>query len=39
MLLTRLDWAIIVASIVVSFIPALYLARRAGQSTSEFFAS
>ncbi|HEX4934368.1 MAG TPA: hypothetical protein VFV33_14355, partial [Gemmatimonadaceae bacterium] len=39
MLLTGLDWAIVVASIVVSFIPALYLARRAGKSTSEFFAS
>ena len=39
MLLTGLDWAIIVLSIVVSFIPALWMARRAGKSTSEFFTS
>jgi Na+/proline symporter len=39
MLLTGLDWAIVVASIVVSFIPALWMARRAGKDTSEFFAS
>ena len=36
---TALDWAIVVASIVVSFIPALVLARRAGASTDEFFTS
>ena len=34
-----LDWAIIVASVVISFIPALVLARRAGSSTAEFFTS
>ena len=39
MLLTGLDWAIVVVSIVVSFIPALWMARRAGKDTSEFFTS
>jgi len=38
-LLTPLDWVIVVASIVVSFIPALWMARRAGSSTAEFFTS
>lgn len=37
--LTTLDWAIILASIVVSFLPALFFARRAGSSTAEFFTS
>ena len=39
MQLTSLDWAIVVASIVVSFLPAILLARRAGSSTAEFFTS
>ena len=39
MQLTTLDWLIVLASIVVSFIPALVLARRAGSSTAEFFTS
>jgi Na+/proline symporter len=39
MSLTALDWAIVVASIVVSFIPAVLLMRRAGESTAEFFTS
>jgi Na+/proline symporter len=39
MLLTTLDWVIEEASIVVSFIPAIVLARRAGSSTAEFFTS
>jgi len=39
MRLTLLDWAIVVASVVISFIPALLLARRAGSSTAEFFTS
>jgi SSS family solute:Na+ symporter len=39
MLLTPLDWVIVGASIVVSFLPALWLARRAGSSTAEFFTS
>ena len=39
MQLTTLDWLIVLASIVVSFIPAVVLARRAGSSTAEFFTS
>ncbi|HXG43866.1 MAG TPA: sodium:solute symporter family protein [Gemmatimonadales bacterium] len=39
MRLTALDWIIILASIVLSFIPAVLLARRAGSSTLEFFTS
>jgi len=39
MRLVPLDWLIVVASIVISFIPALLLARRAGSSTAEFFTS
>ncbi len=34
-----LDWAIVVASIVICFIPPIVLARRAGSSTAEFFTS
>ncbi|HXI20821.1 MAG TPA: sodium:solute symporter family protein, partial [Gemmatimonadales bacterium] len=37
--LAPLDWAVVLASIVLSFIPALVLARRAGTSTAEFFTS
>jgi solute:Na+ symporter, SSS family len=37
--LTTLDWIIVVASIVVSFLPAVFLAKRAGSSTAEFFTS
>ncbi len=37
--LQPLDWFIVVLSIVVSFIPAVVLARRAGSSTAEFFTS
>ncbi|HVD04936.1 MAG TPA: Na+:solute symporter, partial [Gemmatimonadaceae bacterium] len=37
--LTTLDWLIVVASIGISFLPALVLARRAGSSTAEFFTS
>ena len=36
---SSLDWGIVLVSIVVSFIPAIYLARRAGRSTAEFFTS
>src|SRR5688572_13730893 len=39
MRLTQLDWLIVAASIVVSFIPAIVFARRAGSSTAEFFTS
>ena len=34
-----IDWAIIAASIGLSFLPALFFWRRAGSSTSEFFTS
>jgi Na+/proline symporter len=37
--LTFVDWFVVVASIVFSFLPALFLARRAGRNTSEFFTS
>lgn len=37
--LVPLDWLIVVGSIIVSFIPAIVLARRAGSSTAEFFTS
>src|SRR5512147_1740093 len=37
--LVPLDWTIITASIVISFLPALFFARRAGSSTAEFFTS
>jgi SSS family solute:Na+ symporter len=37
--LTSLDWGIIIASIVISFLPALWFYRRAGSSTTEFFTS
>lgn len=37
--LNLFDWSIVVASIVVCFIPALVLARRGGSSTTEFFTS
>jgi Na+/proline symporter len=39
MQLTTLDWAIVIASIVISFIPAILLARRGSSSTAEFFTS
>ncbi|MGH7471470.1 MAG: sodium:solute symporter family protein [Longimicrobiales bacterium] len=39
MRLTSLDWIIVLVSILVSFVPAILLARRAGQSTAEFFTS
>ena len=39
MQLTTLDWVIVVVSIAVSFAPAVWLARRAGSSTAEFFTS
>ena len=34
-----IDWIIVFASIAVCFVPALFVARRSGQSTSEYFAS
>ncbi len=39
MRLSSLDWFIVLASILVSFVPAILLARRAGTSTAEFFTS
>ncbi|HVZ78023.1 MAG TPA: sodium:solute symporter family protein [Gemmatimonadaceae bacterium] len=35
----RIDWIIITASIIVSFLPALFFYKRAGSSTAEFFTS
>ena len=37
--LTSLDWTIVAASIVVSFAPAIFFARRASRNTAEFFTS
>jgi Na+/proline symporter len=39
MQLTTLDWVIVCISIALSFAPAIYLMRRAGSSTTEFFTS
>ncbi len=39
MQLTTLDWLIVALSIVVCFLPAILLAKRAGSSTAEFFTS
>ncbi len=39
MRLVTLDWIIVLVSIVVSFLPAVILAKRAGSSTAEFFTS
>jgi SSS family solute:Na+ symporter len=37
--LTPLDWAIVVVSLAITFVPAIVLARRAGANTAEFFAA
>jgi Na+/proline symporter len=34
-----IDWAIAVFSILICFVPALFLGKRSGKSTAEFFAS
>ncbi|MFN8716241.1 MAG: sodium:solute symporter family protein [Gemmatimonadaceae bacterium] len=39
MTIAWIDWLIVVASILVCFVPALFLAKRSGGSTAEFFAS
>ncbi len=39
MRLTPLDWAIVALALLVSFVPAVIMARRAGSSTAEFFTS
>ncbi len=37
--ITWIDWVIVVASILICFVPALFLAKRSSSSTAEFFAS
>ena len=37
--ITLLDWVIVVATILICFVPALFLAKRSSGSTAEFFAS
>ncbi len=37
--LTAIDWAIAIFAVAICFVPALFVARRSGKSTSEFFAS
>ncbi len=39
MKLQLLDWLIVAASLLVCFVPSLFFGRRAGKSTTEFFAS
>jgi Na+/proline symporter len=39
MRLQTLDWIIVLASVAICFVPALFFARRAGQNVAEFFAS
>ena len=37
--LQPIDWVIVLASLAICFVPALFFGRRAGKDTSEFFAS
>ncbi len=37
--MTFLDWTIVAASLLISFAPAVWMMRRAGSSTAEFFTS
>src|SRR5258706_14483148 len=39
MKLQLIDWLIVAASLLICFAPALFFGKRAGKSTSEFFAS
>jgi len=39
MKLLPLDWLIVLASLLICFVPALFFGKRAGKNTSEFFAS
>ena len=39
MQLHTLDWVIVLITLAICFAPALFVARRAGKSTSEFFVS
>ncbi len=38
-MLTSLDWTIVLGTLLLTFVPAAVMARRAGRSTAEFFAS
>ena len=37
--LTKLDWAIVIGSILICFVPALFVGKKSSENTSEFFAS
>jgi len=37
--LQLIDWAIVLATLLICFVPALFFGKRAGKNTSEFFAS
>jgi SSS family solute:Na+ symporter len=37
--LQTIDWVILVASVAICFVPALYYAKKSGESVSEFFTS
>ncbi|MEI6783636.1 MAG: Na+:solute symporter, partial [Verrucomicrobiota bacterium] len=37
--LQPIDWIIVLASLLICFVPALFFGKRAGKNTSEFFAS
>ena len=39
MTLLPLDWVIVLVTILICFVPALFFGKRAGKNTSEFFAS
>jgi solute:Na+ symporter, SSS family len=39
MTLHTIDWVIVLLTVLICFVPALFFARRAGKNTSEFFAS
>ncbi|MBI4891771.1 MAG: Na+:solute symporter [Acidobacteria bacterium] len=39
MKLQLIDWIIVIASLLICFVPALFFGKRSGKSTSEFFAS
>ena len=39
MTISWIDWVIVAATILVCFVPALFIAKRSGQNTTEFFAS
>lgn len=39
MKLQLVDWLIMVGTLLICFVPALFFGKRAGKSTSEFFVS